>query len=90
MPQDTVAGGLPDPIEELGIFLLPGRIKDPARALTEAQQAEALGFSAAWLAERYDLKDAGVLGGAIAASTSRIKVAFGSVAAGTRNPVMTQ
>lgn len=76
-------------IDELGIYLLPGRIKDPARALDEAAQAEALGLSVAWLAERYDIKDMGVLCGAIAARTSTIKVGMGSVAAGTRAPIMT-
>lgn len=79
---------LPDPVDELGIYLLPGRIKDPGRALTEARQAEEIGLSVAWLAERYDIKDGGVLAGAIAASTQRITVGLGSVAAGTRHPVM--
>lgn len=77
------------PIQELGIYLLPGRIKDPARALVEARQAEELGLSAVWVAERHDLKDAGVMVGAVAASTQRIKVGLGSVAAGTRLPVVT-
>lgn len=78
-----------DVIPELGIYLLPGRIKDPGRALTEARQAEDLGLNTAWLAERYDIKDAGVLCGAIAASTERINVGQGSIAVGTRAPIMT-
>lgn len=78
----------PDPIEELGIYLLPGRIKDSSRALVEAREAEELGLSAVWIAERHDLKDAAVMVGAIAASTDRIKVGIGSIAAGTRYPVV--
>ncbi|WP_051471281.1 TIGR03857 family LLM class F420-dependent oxidoreductase [Patulibacter minatonensis] len=75
-------------IPELGIYLLPGRVKDPSRALDEAAEAERLGFRTVWLSERYDLKDAGVLLGAIAARTSRVTIATASVNAGARAPIM--
>ncbi|MGQ0631217.1 MAG: TIGR03857 family LLM class F420-dependent oxidoreductase [Sporichthyaceae bacterium] len=80
---------LPTEIPELGIYMLPGRIKDPARALSEAVQAEALGLRTAWLAERYDIKEMGVLCGAMAARTERIKIGMGSIAMATRHPLMT-
>ncbi|MGH8997989.1 MAG: TIGR03857 family LLM class F420-dependent oxidoreductase [Acidimicrobiia bacterium] len=77
------------PIEELGIYLLPGRVTDPSRAIDEAAEAEALGLTSAWIAERFDMKELGVLCGAVAARTERIKVGMGSVAVATRNPLVT-
>jgi probable F420-dependent oxidoreductase len=94
-PEGTVvrrpdaAPTLPDPIDELGIYLLPGRVKDPARAIAEAVDAERLGLTSAWIAERLDMKELGVLSGAVAATTSRIQIGLGSIAAGTRHPLMT-
>ncbi|WP_250284024.1 MULTISPECIES: TIGR03857 family LLM class F420-dependent oxidoreductase [unclassified Frankia] len=85
----TAGGGLPEPIDELGIYLLPGRVKDPARAITEAIDAERLGLTSAWIAERLDMKELGVLCGAVAASTQRIRLGMGSIAAGSRHPLMT-
>lgn len=77
------------PLPELGIYLLPGRVKDPARAITEAIDAERLGLTSAWVAERFDMKELGVICGAVAARTERIKIGMGSISAGTRNPIMT-
>lgn len=77
-----------EPIPELGIYLLGGRIKDPARAMDEAVAAERLGLTSAWVAERFDMKELGVLSGAVAARTSSIKFGMGSIAAGTRTPMV--
>ncbi|MGE4426795.1 MAG: TIGR03857 family LLM class F420-dependent oxidoreductase [Solirubrobacteraceae bacterium] len=82
---DDLAG----PIDELGVYLLPGRVKDPARAIAEAVEAERIGLTSAWIAERLDMKELGVLAGAVAASTQRISIGLGSIAAGTRHPLMT-
>lgn len=78
-----------EPIDELSIYLLPGRVSDPARALTEAREAERLGFGRVWLAERPDLKEAAVVCGAVAASTERIGVGTGLVIDAVRHPLMT-
>jgi probable F420-dependent oxidoreductase len=77
------------PIDELGIYLLPGRVTDPSRAIDEATQAEELGLTSAWVAERFDTKELGVLAGAVAARTERIKFGMGSIAVGTRHPMIT-
>ena len=77
------------PLDELGIYLLGGRVKDPARAIDEARTAESLGLTSAWVAERFDMKELGVLSGAVAASTGTIKFGMGSIAAGTRTPAVT-
>jgi probable F420-dependent oxidoreductase len=75
-------------IPELGVCLLPGRTPDPAAVLNQVVEAEQLGLSAVWIAERFDTKELGVLCGAMAARTSHIRMGFGSMAAGSRNPVL--
>lgn len=74
-------------IPELGVSLLGGRTSDPARALEEVVEAERLGLSAAWIAERFDTKELAVLCGAMAARTQHIRMGFGSLAVGSRNAV---
>ncbi len=74
---------------ELTIFLVAGRVRDPSVALTEGEDAERLGFTTAWLSERYDLKEAGALLGGVAARTTRLKVGSAVVATGSRHPLLT-
>jgi 5,10-methylenetetrahydromethanopterin reductase len=76
-------------VPELGTYILPGRIEDPGAGLQEAIDAERAGLSKVWLSERYDLKDIGVLSGAVAALTRSIGFGSGLVAAGARHPLIT-
>ncbi|MGQ0629610.1 MAG: TIGR03857 family LLM class F420-dependent oxidoreductase [Sporichthyaceae bacterium] len=74
-------------IPELGVSLLAGRTTDPARVLDEVVEAERIGLSAVWIAERFDTKELAVLCGAMAARTQHIRMGFGSLAVGSRNAV---
>ena len=76
-------------LDDIGIFLTAGRVRDPSVALTEAQDAERLGIGRVWLAERYDLKEAGALLGGVAARTSRLGIGTATVATGSRHPLLT-
>jgi probable F420-dependent oxidoreductase len=76
-------------VPELGTYILPGRIKDPGAGLQQAIDAERAGFGTVWLSERYDLKDTGVISGAVSALTQRIRFASGLIAAGSRHPLLT-
>ena len=67
---------------ELGVYILPGRIKDPAAGMQEAIDAERAGFGTVWFSERYGLKDTGAISGAVAALTQRIRFASGVIACG--------
>jgi hypothetical protein len=58
-------------VPELGAFILPGRIKDPAAGMKESIEAERAGFGTVSLSERYGLKDTGSISGAVAALTQR-------------------
>lgn len=73
--------------DDLGVYVLPGRVRDPAAALREARDAERAGFGTVWVSERLDLKDAGVVCGAVVATTTRTRVATGVVHQGTRHPL---
>lgn len=74
--------------EDLSIWLIPGRVRDPSPAITQAVDAERLGFRRVFLSERFDLKDAGALLGGVLARTSRLEAATGIMAAGARSPLM--
>src|SRR5581483_5739719 len=75
-------------VEDMGIFLITGRTRDPSIALTQGEEADRLGFRRAWLSERYDLKEAGALLGGVAARTNRLVVGTGVVASGSRHPLL--
>lgn len=75
-------------VDDMGIFLIAGRTKNPAIALTEGEDADRLGFRRAWLSERYDLKESGALLGGVAARTGRLGVGTGVVASGSRHPLL--
>jgi len=76
-----------EPVGELSVFMLPGRVTDPGAGLRQAIDAERAGFGRIWLSERYDLKDPGLLYAA-AAVTTRIQVGSGLIAAGAHHPVV--
>lgn len=75
-------------VDELSVYVLPGRVTDPAVGLREANDAESAGFGRVWISERFDLKDIGVLSGAIAATTQRIGIATGLVPLAARHPLV--
>lgn len=75
-------------VEDMSIFVIPGRTSDSTQAIIEGDDAERLGFRRVFLSERYDLKEAGAILGGIAARTSRLGVATGIVATGSRPPLM--
>jgi probable F420-dependent oxidoreductase len=73
---------------ELSCYLLPGHTQTPVDAITEAQQAEALGLGKVWLSERFDVKDAGVICSAALSTTRKIKVATAATNVHTRHPMV--
>ena len=74
--------------DDLSIWIIPGRVKDPSPAIPQAVDAERLGFRRVFLSERFDLKDAGALLGGVLARTTRLEAATGIMAAGARSPLM--
>ncbi|MFI5042548.1 MAG: LLM class flavin-dependent oxidoreductase, partial [Acidimicrobiales bacterium] len=76
-------------LDDLSVYVLPGRTTRPVLAIDEARDAERLGFGGVYMSERLDLKEAGAVCGAIAASTSRVRVGPALVHQGTRHPLTT-
>jgi probable F420-dependent oxidoreductase len=76
-------------VDDLSIWVIPGRTRDPAQAIAQAEDAERLGFKRVFLSERFDLKDAGALIGGMLARTTRLIAGTGIAAAGARSPLMT-
>lgn len=76
-------------VDDLSITVLAGRVKSAQPGITQAQDAERLGFKRAWLPERYNIKEAGVMLGSMAASTSRIGLGAGPLSVFSRPPVVT-
>jgi probable F420-dependent oxidoreductase len=75
-------------ITELSCYVLPGRVVDPSRATDDARVAEDLGLGTVWVSERFDQKESGVLLGAIAQATSRIRIGAGVIHPNTRHPLL--
>jgi probable F420-dependent oxidoreductase len=75
-------------VKDLSIYLVPGRETDPKRAFAQAIDAERLGLRRAFFSERWDTKEAGVIAGGVAARTTRIEIATGLVAVGSRHPLL--
>ncbi|ORA07619.1 TIGR03857 family LLM class F420-dependent oxidoreductase [Mycobacterium arosiense] len=92
----TAAVELEPVIDDLAVYLMPGRVKGPApghgagprRALDEAVDAERLGIKTAFLTERYDLKNAPALLGGIGAVTTRLEIGTSPIVTSSRPPIV--
>ena len=62
-------------MNELGFYTLAGAPKTPRDLITEVQQAEALGIGAAFVSERFNVKEAATLSGAVGAVSNEIGIA---------------
>jgi probable F420-dependent oxidoreductase len=92
-----------DVIEDLSAFVIAGRVtatpgpdggpvtaaRTPAQGIEDGVEAERIGFHRAFLSERWNLKEAGVILSAIAARTTRIGLATGLITPASRHPLHT-
>jgi len=79
-----------DPIlPQLGFYPLPGHTDTPHDAVTEARDGESIGLGSAFVSERFNVKDAGVLSGAIGAVTEHLGIATAATNHNTRHPLIT-
>ncbi len=74
--------------EKIGTYILPGRVSDPVRGLSEAVEAERIGLGSVWISERYATKEPAVLSGAVSQLTKRVGIC-GTMYVTVRNPVVT-
>lgn len=83
---------LTEPVEaldELGFYTLAGHTSTPRTIIAEARDGERLGLGSAFVSERFNVKDAPTLSGAVAAVTERVGIATAATNPQTRHPLVT-
>lgn len=74
---------------ELGFYTLAGGARDPLALVEECADAERLGFGSVFISERFDLKEAMVLAGAVAVASTRLQIVTAATNHNTRHPMVT-
>lgn len=80
--------GLDPQVDDLSAYIAGGRVWSSAEVIEQALDAERLGLRRVWLSERYDLKEAGVLLGGMAARTSRLGLGTAALIPSSRPPIV--
>jgi 5,10-methylenetetrahydromethanopterin reductase len=75
-------------LDDLGTYILPGRVTDPNPGIGQAVAAEALGLGSVWVAERWEKKEVAVTLGALTQRTSEVRLVAGMTHFGTRHPIV--
>ena len=76
-------------MNELGFYTLPGQPRSPRELLDEVREAEALGIGACFISERFNIKEAATLSGAVGAISTAIGIATAATNHNTRHPMVT-
>ncbi len=76
-------------MNELGFYTLAGAPESPRELITEVSQAEKLGLGACFISERFNVKEAATISGAVAAVSSTIGIATAATNQNTRHPIVT-
>lgn len=76
-------------LNELGFYVLAGAPQSPAELLDEVPAAEALGLGSAFISERFNIKEASTLSGAVAAVSHTLGIATAATNHNTRHPMVT-
>ncbi len=76
-------------MNELGYYTLAGHSASPRDLIGEAADAEAMGLGAGFISERFNVKDAAVLSGALGAVTTNLGIATAATNHNTRHPLVT-
>jgi 5,10-methylenetetrahydromethanopterin reductase len=76
-------------LNELGFYTLAGAPRTPRDLIDEVRQAEALGIGSVFISERFNIKEAATLSGAVGAVSSEIGIATAATNHNTRHPMVT-
>lgn len=74
---------------EIGFYTLAGAPETPRDLITEVQDAEAMGIGAVFISERFNIKEALTLSGAVGAVSTRIGIATAATNHNTKHPIVT-
>jgi probable F420-dependent oxidoreductase len=78
-----------DALHELGFYALAGAPRSPRDLIDEVRDAEALGLGSAFVSERWNVKEAAALSGAVGAVSTRLGIATAATNHSTRHPAVT-
>jgi 5,10-methylenetetrahydromethanopterin reductase len=76
-------------LNEIGFYALAGAPKSPVELLDEIPAGEALGLGSAFISERFNIKEAATLSGAVAAASRTLGIATAATNHNTRHPMVT-
>lgn len=79
----------PSRLNELGFYVLAGAPKSPEELLDEVPAGEQLGLGSAFISERFNVKEAVTLSGAVAVASKSMGIATAATNHNTRHPVVT-
>jgi len=75
-------------MNELGFYALAGAATSPRELIAECRDAEAMGLGSAFLSERFNVKEATTICGALGAVTSELGIATAVTNHNTRHPIV--
>jgi probable F420-dependent oxidoreductase len=73
----------------LGFYTLAGAPRSPRDLLQEVHDGERLGLDWVFISERFNIKEAATLSGAVGAVSTRLQIATGATNHNTRHPIVT-
>ena len=74
---------------ELGFYTLAGAPESPRDLIDEVRDAEAMGLGACFVSERFNIKEAATLCGAVGAVSNDLRIITGATNHNTRHPIVT-
>ena len=78
-----------DALNELGFYVLAGGPTSPKPLIQEVHDAEQIGLGSGFVSERYNVKEAATLSGAVGAVTTKLGVATAATNHNSRHPLVT-
>ncbi len=76
-------------LDELGFYTLAGAPNSPRDLIAEVRDAERMGLGTCFISERFNIKEAATLSGAVGAVSERIHIATAATNQNTRHPLVT-
>ena len=76
-------------MNELAFYTLAGAPETPRDLISEIEQGEELGLGSVFISERFNIKEAATLSGAVGAVSSRLGIATAATNHNTRHPMVT-
>ena len=77
-----------DQLDRLGFYALAGAPRSPRDLLGEVAEGEAAGLGWVFLSERFNVKEAATLSGAIGAASTTLRIATAATNHNTRHPIV--